>query len=439
MRIAMVGAGSLEFCGPMLRSLLPVAARHRAALVLCDKEPRALADILAIARRLADSLKVREAVAIDAVPDMAAAVAEADYVTLTLNHGGHAADQQDLRNALEHGLRCKMVDTIGPGSWFRALRQGELLHRLLAAMRPEATLLNTSNPLSFLGRMTVRAGRQFVGFCHGPATRVRTIAGWLGLDATPDYTVFGTNHLSWLTALERDGEDLLPRVLRFLESEQAPAGWRLNRELLARLGTMPCLEGQHTADFFPGLNDPEALAAYGLEVWDPAPHTSRLAERLERRAALASGALSIDSVGPSPEGVELVLDALAGGPPHRGVYNVALESPANGLPAGSIAESWLTVEAGGCRPDPPPRLPQEVCDQLARLARQQDLVAQACESASPAKLVEALLLEPNLPSEEVAWSMVRRALSEHAGLLGPRWEQAEVAVRPPAGDGSQTG
>ncbi len=87
----------------------------------------------------------------------------------------------------------------------------------------------------------------------------------------------------------------------------------------------------------------------------------------------------------------------------------------------------------------PPRLPQEVCDQLARLARQQDLVAQACESASPAKLVEALLLEPNLPSEEVAWSMVRRALSEHAGLLGPRWEQAEVAVRPPAGDGSQTG
>jgi len=422
MRIAMVGAGSLEFCGPLLRSMLPVVARHGGSIVLCDKDPTAQAEILAIAQRLAEYLDVKDAVAIETSPELTEAVAAADYVTLTLNHGGHAADIQDLQNALDHGLHCKMVDTIGPGSWFRVLRQGELMHRLLDAMPPTATLLNTSNPLAFLGRMTVRAGRGFVGFCHGPAGRARTFAGWLGLDRVPEYQVFGTNHLSWVTTLTLDGEDLLPRLLDYLRSGQAPADWRLGKELLERLGTLPCLEGQHTADFFPGFNDPESMAEYGLRVWDHEPQTQRLAGRLEQRAALASGEQPIDSIGPSGEQVELVLDALAGGAAHRGVHNIALTETVNGMPAGSIAEGWITVGAAGCRLDPPPRLPAEVCEQLARIAEQQDLAAQACENADPAKLVEAMVLEPNMPDEGVAWSMVRRALSEHARLLGPRWK-----------------
>lgn len=426
MRVAMIGAGSLEFCGPMLRSLLPIAARHGATITLCDKDPTALAEIRAIADRLAALLDIGDAVEFRTTPEMSDAVAEADYVTLTLNHGGHAADIQDLQNAADHGLRCKMVDTIGPGSWFRVLRQGELMHRLLAAMPPNATLLNTSNPLAFLGRMTVRAGRGFVGFCHGPASRAQTFATWLGLDRVPDYTVFGTNHLSWVASLTLDGEDLLPRLLAYLRSGQAPADWRLGRELLERLGTLPCLEGQHTADFFPGFNDPESMAAYGLQVWDHEPQTQRLAGRLARRAALASGAEPIEQVRPSGEGVERVLDALAGGEPHRGVYNIALTETVNGMPAGSIAEGWMSVDADGCRLDPPPRLPAEVCEQLARVAEQQDLACQACEEAAPAKLVEVLLLEPNMPSEDVAISMVNRALAEHARLLGPRWESAQV-------------
>ena len=421
MQITLVGAGSLEFCGPLLRSLLPVAKRYEATITLCDKDPTAIGEMTAIARRLASDLGQPKAVTVEGETSMTAAVADAQFVILTLNNGGHEADQRDYQNALDHGLLSNHIDTIGPAAWLRALRQGELCHELLSAMRPDATLLNLSNPLAFIGRMAVRAERDYVGFCHGPMSRVRTIADWLGIESMPEFTVFGTNHLSWLTELSVDGESLFPRLLQYLASDDATGDWRLNHELFEAHGMMPVLEGQHTADFFRGLNHRAALHAFGLETWDPHRQTKRLRVRLERRAALASGALDIAELPPSTEGVERVLDALSGGEAECGVYNAALKRRTNGLPQGSIAEGWMNIDQDGCHFIKPPELPEELCEQLERVAKQQDYAAQACEDADPGKLIDAIMMEPNLYRPEVANTMVERALADHAALLGERW------------------
>lgn len=429
MSITLVGAGSLDFTVPLLRVLLPVAARHQRRIVLCDHDPEALDDLRRIAARLAELLDCRAE--LDTAAEMTAAVADAEFVVLTLNHGGLAADIADFETAVRHGYLPKHVDTIGPAGWLRAARMGVFCDRLLDAMPAGATLLDLSNPLSLLVLMAHRRGRRTVGFCHGAFNRRETFRSWLGLAATPDISVWGTNHLTWLTELRLDGEDLRPKLVEFLRTSPEHRGWRFNVELWDRWGLMPVLEAQHMADFFGGFNDPATLEAYGLHPWDGA---TRLAgnDRAARRRALASGETPVSDVRASREGVAEVIDALCGGPAHRGIHNAPLPAAANGLPAGAIAEGWLTVDTAGIHPDPAPALPAELGEQLARIARQQELAAEAAETASPAKLVEALALEPNVAAAGPAEALLRDAVRGHGDRFPPSWRQWAAAV-PAAG------
>lgn len=421
MDVALVGAGSLSFTGPLLRKLLPVAAEHGLRIMLCDLDEAALGDMQRIAERLAGLLGCPLQVAHSTTLDEA--LAEAAFVTVTLNHGGLGADIADFTNAVEHGFLVKHVDTIGPAGWLRALRMGAFQQRLLAAMPADATLLNLSNPLSFLLRMAHLRGRRAVGFCHGAANRATSFKAWLDLPAEPRPVVFGTNHLTWTTELTVDGEDVTERLVDFLRSSPDHRHWRLNLELYDRYGTMPILEAQHMADFFGGFNRPEALDAYGLHLWDGPSRVGPAEERTARRRALAAGELAIDSLAPSRESVAEIVSALLGGPVHHGIHNLPLATPANGLPAGGIAEHWCTVDSAGPRLDPPPALPRALHGQLERVHRQQDLAARGCLEDDLDLLIEALALEPNVPDAAVAGDLVRRAIAERPHLFPDAWRR----------------
>ncbi len=419
MQVTLVGAGSYDFCGPLLRSLYPVAVRHGLRLVLCDLDAAALDDMAAIAARLA--AEGGHDWAVQRSTTLEEAVAEADFVTLTTNHGGLAADLADFANARDHGFWPKHIDTIGPAGWLRALRMGALTRRLVSAMPPQAWLFDLSNPLAFILRLADRAGVRSVGFCHGPVNRAHAFAEWLGLPELPVPTVFGNNHLAWLTELRLGDRDVLPALRDFLAASPEHRGWRFNLELLDHYGTMPILEAQHCGDFFGGLNDEATLAAYGLHLWDGESRRPQGAERARRRRAMADGTTPVADLRPSAEGVAEVIEALLGGEPHRGIHNAPLATPANGMPVGAIAEGWLTVDSAGPHFDPPPALPPALQEQLARIAQQQDLAAQACWSGNLELFCEALCLEPNLPDEETARSLLARALRERPELFPDDW------------------
>lgn len=420
MSIVIVGAGSLDFNGPILRSLLPVAAQRGLDLCLCDRDPGALDDMARIADRLAAELDAR--VPARATVDVADAATDASFVILTLNHGGLAADRADFLNAVEHGYSPKHIDTIGPAGWLRALRMGAFAQRLLSALPVDATLLSLSNPLPLILRIAERRGFRAIGFCHGAENRRASFRSWLGLDAAPELVVWGTNHLAWMTELRLGDRDLYPALVDFLGSSPAHRGWRLNLELYERHGVMPVLEAQHMADFFAGLESEEDLAAYGLRLWEHEPRVKAAEGRRRRRAALASGEMPVSQVRASAEGVAEVVDALLGGPPFRGILNAPLEDHTNGLPQGAIIEGWVTVNAQGTHPDAAPALPVELCDQLRRVHRQQDLAAHAAESGNLEKLVEAWAMEPNMRGTDKVRSMLRRGLAEHQGLLPKAWQ-----------------
>ncbi|MCC7493411.1 MAG: hypothetical protein IT204_13735 [Fimbriimonadaceae bacterium] len=416
-QVTLVGAGSFDFTGPLLRSLLPVAAEYGLRLCLCDHDAGARSDMAAIALRLAAALELP--LELCEAATLEAGLEQADFAVLTLNAGGQAADVADFAAAVGAGFLPKHVDTIGPAGWLRALRMGALVRRVLAALPPQATLLNLSNPLALIVRMAARRGVRAVGFCHGAHNRAAMYAPWLGLDAPPHLAVWGTNHLSWLLELHHHGTDLLPRLYDELARPERLA-WRLNRELLARHGLLPVLEDQHNADFFEGFNDFATLRAYGLTPWDPW-HWEHGPSRSQRRAALAAGQRPLSSLPASAEGVERVIAALLGGPPARGIYNTPLAAPANGAPAGAVIESWTAIAGGTLQQDPPPALPPALAEQLQRITTQQDLAAAACLDDQPERLVDALAAEPNVTDRAVATNLLRAAARRHANLLRPVW------------------
>jgi len=419
MRVALVGAGSLDFTGPLLRSLMPVVRRHSLHISLCDHDPQAMEDMPAIARALADESGTT--LEPDGGTSVAEVVGDAQFVVLTLNHGGLTADKADIHNALDHGLFPKHVDTIGPAGWLRALRMGAFMHGLLPQTANDAVVLDLSNPLALIVRMAVRRGLAAFGFCHGAMNRAKSFQDWLGLSEPAQMQVWGTNHLAWLASFRLGGRDLYPDLIGFLQHSPDHAHWRYNVELYERHGMMPVLEAQHCGDFFEGLNDEQALRDYGLHLWEGEPRQANAAQRSQRRADLAAGRRPLSDIGPSCEGVAEVIDALLGGSPHRGILNAPLPEAANGMPAGAIVETWMTVNEGGADIEPPPTLPQALQDHLARIALQQNLAAEAFETGDMSKLLEAMCLEPNIRGEDVARSMLTRALSEHAGLLGSSW------------------
>ncbi|MBI3923377.1 MAG: hypothetical protein HY318_18290 [Armatimonadetes bacterium] len=419
MIVSFVGAGSFDFTGPALRSLIPVAGRHGLQINLCDHDPDSLAAMATICQRLAREAEV--SLAVEPFAELGPAVAEAAFVVTTLNHGGLEADIADFWNARDHGFYPKHVDTIGPAGWLRALRMGAFMQRLLSALPGGATVLNLSNPLSIIVRMAHRRGFRAVGFCHGAMNRRSSFRSWLGLTDNPDMEVWGTNHLTYMTTLSLSGRDLYPDLVELLRNNPEHRNWQYNLELYERHGIMPVLEAQHTADFFPGLNDPQSIADYGLHLWEYDSRRVNVGNRRKRMAAFASGEEPIANLHESQEGVAEAIDGLLGGTPHRGILNAPLASPANGIPAGAVVESWLTVDGTGVRFDLPPNLPQEIQQHLQRIQVQQDLAAEAFESGDMGKLMEVYMLEPNCKDKVPVKSMLRRALNEHERLLPDAW------------------
>lgn len=419
MIVSLIGAGSFDFTAPTLRSLMSVAKRRGLQIHLCDRAPDALDAMTSICRRLADEQGAR--ISIEGHLDLGPAVQEADFVIITLNHGGLDADIADFHNALDHGFLPKHVDTIGPAGWLRALRMGAFMQGLLPLLPDGATVLDLSNPLSLIVRMAHRRGFRAIGFCHGAMNRRASFKAWLSLDENPEIEVWGTNHLAYLTKLRLGGRDRYPDLIAFLRSSTDHLNWRYNLELFDRYGIMPVLEMQHTADFFPGFNDEQSLHDYGLHLWEYESRRVNAGNRRERMDAFASGQRPISELHPSSEGVAEVIDALLGGAPHRGILNAALSEETNGMPVGAIVEGWMTVDAAGVHFDPAPVLPTEVQQHLHRIQHQQDLAAQAFEEGNMEKLMEAYRREPNMTDEETTRSLLRRALREHEALLPGEW------------------
>lgn len=440
-RIVLVGAGSRSFGPVSVRDILlsDVLMDAGVDLVLMDMVPEHLPEIRDYARHVAKELK--RSVSISETSDLKQALRGADFVVTAIEVNRYLYWAQDFHVPRKYGFKQVYGENGGPGGLFHALRNMGPLLDIAHAMEtccPNAWLLNFTNPESkvceALSRLT---GVHNVGLCHGIYDGLRQISKLLDrpIEAL-DTAACGINHFTWFVRIQdkETGEDLYPR-LRAIEAE---GDWLyewheygLARILFRRFGLWPspapnhygeyirwaeefvCSEVQYfydPADGHPWQTGKIPEFVYSLSgdkttrPWQkPEPQTARF----EDAPLKASGELAV----PIMEGIA------CGQRRELAAINMPNRGTIPNLPDDMVVEAPGVADAAGLRMTPMPPLPEGIAAMLRLQGSIHQLLVEAYQERSRAKLIQAFLLDPVCHSYRQAVECIDEMLALQKPLL----------------------
>jgi 6-phospho-beta-glucosidase len=238
-KVAVVGGGStytpeLVDGFARLRDQLPISE-----LVLTDPATDRLALVGGLAQRM--FARTGHPGTVRYTSSLVDAVEGADVVLLQLRVGGQAARQIDETVPLK--CDCVGQETTGWGGLAKALRTVpvvlEIAETVAKHAKPDAWIVDFTNPVGIVTRALLDAGHRAVGLCNVAIGFQRRIAAAVG--AEPERIGLdhvGLNHLTWLRGATLDGADIWPRVLAEGGDELAEAVG-LPASLIHGLGVVP--------------------------------------------------------------------------------------------------------------------------------------------------------------------------------------------------------
>jgi 6-phospho-beta-glucosidase len=415
MKLAIVGGGStytpeLVDGFARLRDVLPIDE-----VALVDPDPRRLELVSGMSRRMLG--RAGHPARVVATSDLVAGVADADAVLLQLRVGG-----QDTRSADEtwpHDVHCIGQETTGPGGFAKALRTVPVVLEIADAVRrharPDAWIVDFTNPVGIVTRALLEAGHRAVGLCNVAIGFQRRFAGLFGVE--PDAVSLGhvgLNHLTWVRSVTVAGADRLPGMLSERlgelaeEVEQPPV-------LLSQLGMVPSYYLRyyyaHDEVLAEQLREPTRAAAVKaieeelLTLYaDPAVDTKP--EALERRG----GAFYSEAA------VEL-LAAMRGADGPARVVNLRNDGTLPFLPDDHVIEVPARFVGGRFVAEPVAPLPDDAAGLVAAVAGYERLALDAAVHGGRDRVVRAMRAHPLVLQHERAEKLTDLLLAANARFL----------------------
>jgi alpha-galactosidase len=422
-RIAFVGAGSVEFTKNLLGDILSFPELRDAEIALHDIDPERLAVAEAMARYTAGVLGADPR--IETHTDRRRALDGADHVINMIQVGGHAATLLDFEIPAAHGLRQTIGDTLGIGGIFRALRTIPVMHGIandMAALCPDAWLLNYTNPMAMLCWATYAGTplQKIVGLCHSVQNTTAQLAELVDVPFEEvSFLGAGVNHQAFILRFERDGEDLYPRLDRRIEADPELRR-RVRVELYSRMGYFPTESSEHSAEYLPWfMHSDEAIERFRIPVGE---YIARSVENLElyaeMRASLESGAeIEIER---SQEYASLIIHSVETGH-ERVIYgNVRNSGLIPNLPDSACVEVPCLVDRNGVQPTVVGPLPSQLAALNRTFLNVCELTVRAALEGSREHVHHAALLDPNAAaslSPDVIHTIVEELIEAHGDAL----------------------
>lgn len=141
------------------------------------------------------------------------ALKDADFVVTQIRVGKLPARHLDETIPIKYNLIGQ--ETTGIGGFFKALRTIPVMKNICDKMElicPDAWLINFTNPSGIISEFIQNHTKvKSIGLCNVPINMLddtREISG----DGS-EITYLGINHLSWITSVRKDGEDVLPAMM----------------------------------------------------------------------------------------------------------------------------------------------------------------------------------------------------------------------------------
>ena len=356
-RVAIVGAGSVEFTRNIVADLASYQELHGALeIVLHDIDP----ERLAYAERAASSIVRRGGAGypVTASADRRAALDGAAHVINEIQVGGYDATLRDFRIPARYGVRQTIADTIGIGGIFRGLRTipvmlgiAEDLHELA----PDALLLNYTNPMAMVP-WAVYTGTPFsnvVGVCHSVRDTHAFLAETVGVpEDDVGFLTAGFNHQCFVYVFRRrsTGEDLYPRLREVVDADPEGLGRRVRVEIFRRFGYFPTESSEHSSEYVPWfLHLDDEVRRFRAEIDEYVRRSDEnLRDWAETKAQLDRGEeLEIE---PTSELASEIIHAIETDVAREVYVNVRNDGLIDGLPAHACVEVPAVVDGNGIHP-----------------------------------------------------------------------------------------
>lgn len=145
--------------------------------------------------------------------DVDTALQGADFVVTQIRVGKLPARHLDESIPKKYGLIGQ--ETTGIGGMFKALRTIPVIKHIcdrIEAICPDAWLINFTNPSGIITEFILNNTKvKNIGLCNVPIDMLDDVKEITGEDVDIEYV--GLNHLSWITSVKKNGEELLPGLI----------------------------------------------------------------------------------------------------------------------------------------------------------------------------------------------------------------------------------
>ena len=402
MRIGIIGAGSTytpELIEGIGNGRLGAPLDE---LVLMDLSPERLEILGAMAQRMLD--RVGWAGRLTLTTSQSEATDGVDACLVQYRIGGSQARIIDESIPLPHGVLGQ--ETVGPGGWAKALRTVPptlAIAEELAQRSPQAWLLDFANPVSI------------VGLCNSAIGLQRRAAAHFGVEPERiELESAGLNHGTWYREIKLDGVPQLDKLISEHGDEiAAMTGW--TREYLETERAIPSYylryyfsPNEVLAEQLTGGTRGEEVVLIEAQLLEMYKDLT-LAEKpklLEERGGAFYSSAALD-----------LIAALTGARPAKLVVNVRNDGAIPDLPNDAVVEVLSTVSADGAKPLPIAPLGGARQELISKIIAFNQATIAAALSGDHAAAIEALALNPVVPSHDAAEKIGRELIAAHAKNL----------------------
>jgi alpha-galactosidase len=427
-KIAFIGAGSTVFTRELLADLFSFPELRAASIALHDIDAERLETSAIVARHVAAKWDAHPS--IEATLDRREALDGADYAICMIQVAGYEPGTMiDFEVPKTYGLRQTIADTLGIGGIMRGLRTIPVLLdicRDMEALCPQALLLNYVNPMAVNCWAIARASAiRTVGLCHSVPLTAAQLAQDMGLDvAEIDYLAAGINHMAFYLRLERDGEDLYPRLREVIAAGRIPDHNRVRYEMLQRLGYFVTESSEHFSEYVPWFikrDRPDLIERYNI----PLDEYIRRCEaqivfwNFVRDELVAGNEMPFERQR-SVEFAPQIIHSMETGTPRTVYGNVPNHGLISNLPPDCIVEVPCLVDGNDVQPTQIGALPPQLAALIQTNVNVQALTVEAALTGRREHIYHAAMLDPHTAAEldlDQIWALVDDLIAAHGEWL----------------------
>lgn len=339
-----------------------------------------------------------------------------DFLLAQIRTGMLLQRVKDEKIAMKHGVVGQ--ETCGPGGFAFAMREIPAMVEIARDVEkyaPNAWIINYSNPTAMVAEAIQRAvpNVKNICICDVPPWQQSDMAKIMkGTTKDFSYRYFGLNHLGWFTHMfDKNGVDQLPKLSEFVKENGMYTG-NATDESWARTAKRQKQFVQH----FPGMLPVSYLQYYYYpdEMFADEDINYTRGEYCIDHREKETFALCREGVEKkTAKGNDLkdtihgdfivnIVNAIVNNTNEEFIINVPNDGVIANFTQGAIVECIAHINASGCRPLNVGTIPTFQKGLMEVMKAYETLTVEACLEGSYQKALEALTLNPIVPSTHVA-------------------------------------